>query len=211
MASFSISAILGKDLGKRKSVETCESMDNCHNSTVIRQDDNQCRLGDGALGGEKCQLEEETETEQSASEQDVDDDSTYEHKTLLTKSRRRRTAFTSSQLKSLEEKFQEKKYLTISERNSLAKAMHLTDTQVKTWFQNRRTKWKKQMAPEYEATIRNEEINAYHCSLPFYTAEHSLPYLPSPHAGYFGMYPSLNFYPSSNLRVVYSNMSLYPY
>ncbi|CAB3996177.1 barH-like 1 homeobox, partial [Paramuricea clavata] len=60
------------------------------------------------------------------------------------KMRRRRTAFTSSQLKSLEEKFDDKKYLTISERNKLAKSLNLSDTQVKTWFQNRRTKWKKQ-------------------------------------------------------------------
>ncbi|EDO43402.1 predicted protein, partial [Nematostella vectensis] len=68
------------------------------------------------------------------------------HKYHSSKSRRKRTAFTSSQLKYLEEKFQEKKYLTISERNELAKSMYLSDTQVKTWFQNRRTKWKKQMA-----------------------------------------------------------------
>ena len=147
-----------------------------------------------------------------------------EHTTILhdqkihsNKARRRRTAFTSSQLKSLEEKFQEKKYLTISERNNLAKTMHLTDTQVKTWFQNRRTKWKKQMAPEYEATMRSEGINGSFYGQPFaaipfsyYTAaaDYGIPLIPSTQA--FGVLPSFRF-PPSNLQVLYSNMSLYPY
>ena len=49
--------------------------------------------------------------------------------------------------------FHDKKYLTINERNNLAKNLNLTDTQIKTWFQNRRTKWKKQMAPDFEASL----------------------------------------------------------
>ena len=77
------------------------------------------------------------------------------------KVRRRRTAFTSSQLKSLEQMFHDKKYLTINERNNLAKNLNLTDAQIKTWFQNRRTKWKKQMAPDFEASLRWEERSLY--------------------------------------------------
>ena len=56
--------------------------------------------------------------------------------------------------------FHDKKYLTINERNNLAKNLNLTDTQIKTWFQNRRTKWKKQMAPDFEASLRWEERNS---------------------------------------------------
>ena len=56
--------------------------------------------------------------------------------------------------------FRDKKYLTINERNNLAKNLNLTDTQIKTWFQNRRTKWKKQMAPDFEASLRWEERNS---------------------------------------------------
>ena len=36
--------------------------------------------------------------------------------------------------------FHDQKYLTINERNNLAKNLNLTDAQIKTWFQNRRTK-----------------------------------------------------------------------
>ena len=60
------------------------------------------------------------------------------------KSRRKRTAFTSYQLKCLEDRFLINKYLTITERNMLANSLHLNHKQVKTWFQNRRTKWKRE-------------------------------------------------------------------
>lgn len=75
------------------------------------------------------------------------------------KNRRRRTAFTSGQLKSLEQKFRCKKYLTVSERICLANDLGLTDTQVKTWFQNRRTKWKKQMSPDFVESLLSGQIH----------------------------------------------------
>ena len=122
------------------------------------------------------------------------------------KIRRRRTAFTSGQLKFLEEKFRGKKYLTISERTCLANDLGLTDTQVKTWFQNRRTKWKKQMAPDFVESLhwRQNQDQAHQggrscckdCSAPWQSP-------------WYNLVPT--FCPSSNLQVVYSNMSLYPY
>ncbi|KAK8733722.1 hypothetical protein OTU49_006452, partial [Cherax quadricarinatus] len=60
------------------------------------------------------------------------------------KPRRARTAFTYEQLVSLENKFKHTRYLSVCERLNLALALNLTETQVKIWFQNRRTKWKKQ-------------------------------------------------------------------
>ena len=134
------------------------------------------------------------------------------HKLHINKIRRRRTAFTSIQLKSLEEKFHEKKYLTISERNHLAKNLHLTDTQVKTWFQNRRTKWKKQMAPDFDARLRVEELNSLYGNHPFAVpccSDCSTPWL-SP-GQYCNAMPNLCAPISSNLQVLYSNMSLYAY
>ncbi|ELT87636.1 hypothetical protein CAPTEDRAFT_30886, partial [Capitella teleta] len=55
-----------------------------------------------------------------------------------------RTAFTYEQLVALENKFRQTRYLSVCERLNLALSLNLTETQVKIWFQNRRTKWKKQ-------------------------------------------------------------------
>ena len=57
---------------------------------------------------------------------------------------RERTTFTSTQLRFLEELFRLKKYLTIVERSKVASHLDLTERQVKTWFQNRRTKYRRQ-------------------------------------------------------------------
>ncbi|XP_051906885.1 homeobox protein pnx [Hippocampus zosterae] len=58
--------------------------------------------------------------------------------------RRVRTAFTLDQLRVLELSFHRCHYLSPVERHALAGALCLTHTQVKIWFQNRRTKWKKE-------------------------------------------------------------------
>ncbi|KAJ8300923.1 hypothetical protein KUTeg_022442 [Tegillarca granosa] len=66
------------------------------------------------------------------------------------KPRKARTAFTDSQLRILEKSFERQKYLSVQDRMELAQRLNLTDTQVKTWYQNRRTKWKRQTAVGFE-------------------------------------------------------------
>lgn len=56
----------------------------------------------------------------------------------LKKPRKARTAFTDHQLAQLERSFERQKYLSVQDRMELAASLNLTDTQVKTWYQNRR-------------------------------------------------------------------------
>lgn len=42
----------------------------------------------------------------------------------------------------LENRFLSQKYLASTERALLASELDMSDAQVKTWFQNRRTKWR---------------------------------------------------------------------
>lgn len=57
--------------------------------------------------------------------------------------RKKRTSFTITQIRELESKFNQQKYLTRIDRHLLARSLGLTEKHVKTWYQNRRTKWKR--------------------------------------------------------------------
>ncbi|WKX91614.1 hypothetical protein Q1695_009996 [Nippostrongylus brasiliensis] len=59
------------------------------------------------------------------------------------KSKRIRTAFSPSQLLQLERAFEGNHYVVGTERKQLASRLALSETQVKVWFQNRRTKHKR--------------------------------------------------------------------
>ena len=130
---------------------------------------------------------------------------------LILKRRRRRTAFTSGQLKSLQHKFTKKKYLSISERNNLAKSLKLSDAQVKTWFQNRRTKWKEQISTELESGLledRNSSPRVYtqRCT-PFQSRTFFSQNVATPKVEPW-TYPLENRFQTSNLQYMYSNLSL---
>ncbi|PFX32895.1 homeobox protein Hox-C6-like [Stylophora pistillata] len=57
--------------------------------------------------------------------------------------RKSRTVFTDLQLRVLEKTFSEQRYLDSTNRAKLSHILCLNEAQVKTWFQNRRMKWKK--------------------------------------------------------------------
>lgn len=64
--------------------------------------------------------------------------------------KRPRTAFSAAQIKALETEFERGKYLSVAKRTALAKQLNLTETQIKIWFQNRRTKWKRKYTADVE-------------------------------------------------------------
>ncbi|RWS15250.1 homeobox protein HMX2-like protein [Dinothrombium tinctorium] len=84
--------------------------------------------------------------------------------------RKPRQAYSAKQLERLEAEFQIDKYLSVSKRMELSAALTLTEVQIKTWFQNRRTKWKKQMAANWHLhnqTISISELQSPQSSMEF--------------------------------------------
>jgi len=59
-----------------------------------------------------------------------------------------RPTFSGHQIFALEKTFEQTKYLAGPERTRLAYSLGMTESQVKVWFQNRRTKWRKRHAAE---------------------------------------------------------------
>uniref|UniRef100_A0A8D8VVJ1 Homeobox protein B-H1 n=1 Tax=Cacopsylla melanoneura TaxID=428564 RepID=A0A8D8VVJ1_9HEMI len=105
-------------------------------------------LSDGHESGTDSGLPGETSSVCSNGHKDDDGGrgSGHSSSSLSKKQRKARTAFTDHQLQTLEKSFERQKYLSVQDRMELAAKLSLSDTQVKTWYQNRRTKWKRQTA-----------------------------------------------------------------
>uniref|UniRef100_A0A915Q0E8 Homeobox domain-containing protein n=1 Tax=Setaria digitata TaxID=48799 RepID=A0A915Q0E8_9BILA len=71
--------------------------------------------------------------------------------------RKARTVFSDQQLQGLEKRFETQRYLSTPERIELATVLNLSETQVKTWFQNRRMKHKKIVRKQSDSRITNGE------------------------------------------------------
>uniref|UniRef100_A0A8C3YW67 Distal-less homeobox 4 n=1 Tax=Catagonus wagneri TaxID=51154 RepID=A0A8C3YW67_9CETA len=85
------------------------------------------------------------------------------------KLRKPRTIYSSLQLQHLNQCFQHTQYLALPERAQLAAQLGLTQTQVKIWFQNKRSKYKKllkQNSGEQEGDFPGRSPSLSPCSPP---------------------------------------------
>ncbi|XP_028319399.1 homeobox protein Nkx-6.1 [Gouania willdenowi] len=68
-----------------------------------------------------------------------------------------RPTFSGQQIFALEKTFEQTKYLAGPERARLAFSLGMTESQVKVWFQNRRTKWRKKHAAEMATAKKKQD------------------------------------------------------
>ncbi|CAG9801012.1 unnamed protein product [Chironomus riparius] len=118
-----------------------------------------------------CHSENTESCHADSENQEMDENSDDAGSQSDDRKKRPRTAFSASQIKSLECEFEKGKYLSVAKRTSLAKSLSLTETQVgikykfpifllltylyptkkvKIWFQNRRTKFKRKYTSDVE-------------------------------------------------------------
>ncbi|XP_049596020.1 homeobox protein EMX1 [Syngnathus scovelli] len=93
---------------------------------------------------------------------DASQDSLLLHGPFARKPKRIRTAFSPSQLLRLERAFEKNHYVVGAERKQLAGSLNLSETQVKVWFQNRRTKYKRQKLEEDGPDAQQKKKGNHH-------------------------------------------------
>ncbi|EFO21653.1 homeobox domain-containing protein [Loa loa] len=76
---------------------------------------------------------------------DISTSNRHQHDERTGKGRKQRTIYGVSQTKILEKAFEEQQYMVGTEREMLAERLGLSEAQVRVWFQNRRSKWRKQL------------------------------------------------------------------
>jgi BarH-like protein len=122
---------------------------NLNNHHHQQQNHNNNNNGGSEIDDEGEHDDEEDENDEDGDDDDEDDSGDEDgdgFRKSGKKQRKARTAFTDHQLNCLEKSFERQKYLSVQDRMELAARLSLSDTQVKTWYQNRRTKWKRQTA-----------------------------------------------------------------
>ncbi|RVE53614.1 hypothetical protein evm_001755 [Chilo suppressalis] len=127
----STSALSSFSSSTRDSEVHCDSDDESNQSSENVDVD-----GSGSAEGRDYMEEKRADYQQSGSS--------------ISRGKRARTAFSAQQIKSLEAEFEKNRYLSVAARGRLARQLRLTETQIKIWFQNRRTKWKRKYTNDVE-------------------------------------------------------------
>lgn len=90
----------------------------------------------------------------------------YHLSNMFRKPKRIRTAFSPGQLLRLEEIFEKNRYVVGCERRQLARDLNLSETQIKVWFQNRRTKHKREkhvgVGPSGHSSTQQSDTTNFH-------------------------------------------------
>lgn len=96
----------------------------------------------------------------------ADFNTTFKRRRRPLRKQKQRPLFSQQQVQRLEKEFSTEKYLTEAKRAELSTDLKLTETQVKTWFQNRRTKWRKEIKDEVASSTIGERQAARASSQP---------------------------------------------
>ena len=86
----------------------------------------------------------------------------------ISSKKQNRTAFTQFQIKELENEFLNNHYLTIDKRCVMSSKLNLSENQIKIWFQNRRTKLKRNLYVLEQQRKQEKELFEAYKYTPFY-------------------------------------------
>ena len=141
------------DTEPNKPLRTCDAVRSTAADDTMKHGVVEAR-SESRLAHAQCEADDHadmTSSDEHRPSSRVSDESVTDDAHALNRKKKTRTVFSRSQVFQLESAFDMKRYLSSSERAGLAVSLHLTETQVKIWFQNRRNKWKRQLAAELEA------------------------------------------------------------
>ncbi|XP_063700727.1 homeobox protein unplugged [Culicoides brevitarsis] len=148
-----------QSVGSKSRDESCSSPEDGSMGRCISRTPSPDETSDKHLDIEQSDTENSDDDESIDPSGDTGDEDTEKGSKGNSKSRRRRTAFTSEQLLELEREFHAKKYLSLTERSQIATSLKLSEVQVKIWFQNRRAKWKRVKAGINSHNLGNRGSN----------------------------------------------------